>query len=148
MVGQNTAWAGEHPACQDLAYDYHANSAAGLREIARTCHDPAIARLYYNRAYHLDLIHRAREQSDLISYSSRSGQYLATPERVRQMESYQLYMALIEAMAPRWFDDPAERIAFLNEEYDRHGELAELRLKGYDHLADFKEREFRRQRGN
>jgi hypothetical protein len=50
-------------------------------------------------------------------------------------------MALLEQMTPIWYPDSAGRVDFLNHEYDRHGEIARLRLRGYDHVADHLERE-------
>lgn len=150
IVGLITAFPvfAEPGACRDPDYDHFGLSAAQLRQIASQCTNESVARLFYNRAYHLDLVHRAQAQSDLIGYSPQHGQYLITPQRVRQVRTYRLYMTFIEQLAPGWFADMEEKVAFLNSEYDRHGELAELRLKGYDHLADFKEREARQRRDN
>ena len=53
-----------------------------------------------------------------------------------RIDSYSLYMALIEQMAPVWYPDASARVAFLNHEYDRRSEIARLRLRGYERVAD------------
>jgi hypothetical protein len=87
--------------------------------------------LFYNRAYHSDLLEEGKTLSNLISYFGQ--------DIKRHFEAYRLYIALIEQFAPYWYPDATERAAFLNTEYDRRGEVVELRLHGYDRLADLKE---------
>lgn len=128
------ALAQEHPACRDVDYAYQDHASAELRAIASSCRYRDIAYLYYNRAYHADLLARADVLSSLIPYSGRER------EKRYDMASYRYYMAMVESLSSIWFDDPLSRIRFLNLEYDRRGEIAELRLKGYDHIADRLER--------
>lgn len=72
--------------------------------------------------------------SDLQVYFSR--------DLTHHLESYRIYIALIESFAPMWYENVEHRIAFLNAEYDKRSEVTELRLHGYDRLADLKERTF------
>lgn len=129
----NQVNAQEHEGCLNLHYDYHKNTAKQLRIIAATCQSDGIAHLYYNRAYHVDLLKEGETLSQIDALYSR--------DLTRYIETYRFYIALIEAFAPRWYPDLEARAAFLNQEYDHRGEVAELRLHGYDHLADVKERQ-------
>ncbi len=47
---------------------------------------------------------------------------------------------MLEALAPLWFPDADARIEFLRNEYDHRGEVVELRLRGFDRIADRLER--------
>ena len=135
LTASGTARAQEHPACRNPAYEYQAHSPEELRGIAATCKSTPVAALYFNRAYHADLVSEAAALAGLIAYaddSSREG-----------FVAYRLYMALLEQLAPVWFPDPAARTAFLNREYDHRVEIAGLRLLGYDHVADHLERNTR-----
>lgn len=133
LAVDGVAAAQEHPACSDLGYRHQIHSSKELRGIAESCQAKPIANLYYNRAYHVDLVAEGRGLAGLITYSPANGR--------AHFDAYRLYMAMLEELAPAWYPDPAERIAFLNSEYDRRGEIARLRLRGYDHLADRLERE-------
>jgi hypothetical protein len=133
LLVSSVACAQEYPGCQEPDYDYTGHSASELRAIAASCKWSAMRQLYYRRAYHADLVVESRILSGLIPYSHRDVDV--------QFEAYRIYMGLIEALAPVWFPDPAERIAFLNGEYGRRSEVAELRLRGYDQLADRLERQ-------
>lgn len=125
-------YAQEHPGCSDFEYRYEAHSSEELRRIAASCKSKSIANLYYNRAYHADLILEASVFNSLVVYSNSSN-------KVR-LESYSLYMALLEHMAPIWYPNTSARVAFLNHEYVRRGEIARLRLRGYERAADQLER--------
>ncbi len=129
----NLVNAQEHEACLDLNYDYQKLSAKQLRAIAATCQSAPISQLYYNRAYHVDLLKEGETMSQIDAWYSR--------DLTRYIEAYRFYIALIEAFAPGWYTDAEARAAFLNQEYDRRGEVAELRLHGYDRLADVKEKQ-------
>ena len=130
----NHVHAQEHEACLNLHYDYQNHTAKQLRTIAATCQSEGIAHLYYNRAYHVDLLKEGETLSQIDALYSR--------DLTRYIESYRLYIALIEAFAPSWYSSPDARAAFLNREYDQRGEVAELRLHGYDRIADVKEKQF------
>jgi hypothetical protein len=128
-----TADVAEHEACSNLEYAYHSHTSQQLRAIAATCHSEPISRLYYNRAYHEDLLQEGETLSQIVALFSR--------DMRRHIEAYRVYIALIEAFAPSWYADADSRAVFLNKEYDRRGEVTELRLHGYDRLADVKERQ-------
>jgi hypothetical protein len=134
LTASTGAFAQEHPACRDIDYAYQDHSSASLRAIAASCRYRDVAYLYYNRAYHADLLARADSLSSLIPYSGRER------EKQYDMVSYRYYMAMVESLSSLWFKDPVSRLRFLNLEYDRRSEIAELRLKGYDHIADRLER--------
>jgi hypothetical protein len=139
FLASGIAAAAEHPACRDADYSYSNLSSTEMRVIAASCKSEAFARLYYNRAYHADMVKEAKAQSDITVFSPDDATFHGTPERVRDFEAYRMYIELIEAFAPVWYKDPQERIAFLNKEYDRLGEIAELRLRGYGLIADYME---------
>ena len=127
------AYAQEHQACLNLNYDYQQHTAKQLRAIAATCQSDTISHLYYNRAYHADLLKEGETLSQIDALYSR--------DLTHHIEAYRFYIALIEAFAPGWYPDAEARAAFLNQEYDHRGEVAELRLHGYDRIADLKEKQ-------
>lgn len=132
LTASGIARAQEHHACRNAVYEYHGHTSEELRTIAATCKSTPVANLYYNRAYHADLVSEAATLAGLIAYSDDSSR--------TRFEAYRLYIALLEQLAPIWYPDPAARIAFLNREYDHRVEIAGLRLLGYDHVADHIER--------
>ncbi|KPJ90181.1 MAG: hypothetical protein AMJ53_14625 [Gammaproteobacteria bacterium SG8_11] len=123
----------EHVACTNLDYDYQVHSSKDLRDIAATCQARSISQLYYNRAYHVDLLKEGEVLSQIVAMVSR--------DLTHYIEAYRFYIALIESFAPTWYPDANERVDFLNHEYDRRGEVTELRLHGYDRIADLKEKQ-------
>jgi hypothetical protein len=133
LVSWGVAQADEHPACRDLDFPYASRTSKELRAIAKSCDQEAIASLYYRRARHVDLVDEGRVLSGLIPYSAR--------EKGSDFDTYRIYIAFLEAFSSVWYPDISERAAFLNSEYDRLGEVAELRLRGYDNLADRLERD-------
>jgi len=120
--------AAEHSACNEPDYPFWVHPASELRIIADTCLSVEVSRLYYLRAYHADLLTEGRVLAGLIPYERRGSGV--------DFDSYKIYMALIETMTPAWFPANQDRLDFLNKEYARRMEIAELRLHGYDHLAD------------
>ena len=134
QTASGAALAQEHAACNDHEYQYEMHTPGELRTIAASCKSTPIANLFYNRAYHYDLVSEATALAELIVYSDSSNAV--------RLASNRLYVALLEQMAPIWYPDWSERVAFLNREYDRRDEIARLRLRGYDHIADRLERNF------
>ncbi|MFC1685341.1 hypothetical protein ACFL0R_07740 [Pseudomonadota bacterium] len=120
--------AGERPACSNPAYDYATQDTDGLRRIAASCEQEAISELFYHRAYHAGLLAEAELLSQLIPYEGGRHETL--------VETHFLYMALVEELAKVWYPNLGERVAFLNDEYQLQNEVVELRLHGFDHLAD------------
>jgi len=117
----------EPAACSDTGHDWYTLAASELRTIAARCTSPAFADLNYNRAYYLDLLDEDAAVSGLIPYSSVENQ----PD----MESFGVYMLLIEQLAPLYYPSTRDRVAFLNAEYEIRNEISELWLHGYGTLA-------------
>jgi len=119
------------PVCHDLGVDYLSVPVAKIRNLAQNCDNPALADLYYKRAYHLDLLARNSDSdSGLIVFGGQRS----------SLAEYRLYMAMLEAMAPSRLPDSEQRINFLRREYEHRVEIEELRLRGFDRLADRLER--------
>ena len=102
---------------------------AELRATAERCPPGPTADLWYNRAYHSDLLRRYRSAMELEVYRAS--------DDARNYHSYRIFIGLSEALArhARRSGDP-ENVVWLNSIYDRAGEVAEMRLKGYDLQAD------------
>jgi hypothetical protein len=49
----------------------------------------------------------------------------------------------VEELALQWFPKAKERVNFLNQVYEHRGEVIELRLHGYNKLADALDEKFR-----
>ncbi|UCB54895.1 MAG: hypothetical protein JSW45_13330 [Thiotrichales bacterium] len=128
LPASGAALAQEHPACRNIAYHYEAHISDEPRSMANSCPSTSIANLHYIRVYHPDLVTEATALAGLISYSDNSSNV--------HFEAYRLYIALHEQMAPIGYPDSAARVALLNREYDRRVEIASLRLRGYDQVAD------------
>lgn len=133
LVVNGVVHAAEHPACHDLDAPYVRHSSSQLRAIAASCRSGAIANLYYHRAYHADLLVEGETLAGLITYAKR--------DSAHHFDAYRSYVVMIEALAPIWYPDRLERAVFLNAEYERCAEVAELRLHGYDMVADRLERQ-------
>lgn len=123
--------AAEDPACSTPGKTFLEHNASELRKIAASCDTPDVARLFYNRAYHKDLLAEGKVLSGLINLKDES---------VYQLTAYRLYIALVEEMAAQYYPDIQQRVEMLNKIYERRGEVVELRLRGYDKLADALER--------
>lgn len=134
------ASAAEDPACRNIDYSYTGHTAKELRAIAASCEQQDIAKLYYNRAYHSDLVEEARIKDNILTFSISDNSVLSSRQSSHDLEAYRLYIRFIEELAPIWFPKAEDRIAFLNAEYDYQGELAQLRLRGYEKIADNIER--------
>ena len=134
VTASSTVAAQEHRACNSLDYHYEAHASDQLRTIAASCKSKLVANLFYNRAYHADLVSEATALAGLIAYSDNNSRV--------HFEAYRLYMSYLEQMAKVWYPDSAARVRFLNREYDSRVEIEGLRLRGYDHVADYLERSF------
>jgi len=126
------AFAAEKPACHDQESTYINSSASELREIAKSCENKSMARLFYNRAYYKYLLSEGKALSGIVLYNSESSDY--------QLTAYRLYIAMVEELALIYYPNVEQRIDFLNTVYERRSEVVELRLKGNDRLADALER--------
>lgn len=106
-----------------------------LRQAAKSCDSQSLAMLYYNRAYHADLLEHYRSVMRLDSYRGQ--------EDAKNYHAYRIFIGLSEALAQSRAasEGQTEAVAWLNSVYERAGEIAELRLKGYDNLADRMDRQ-------
>ncbi|MES9940709.1 MAG: hypothetical protein ABW104_14645 [Candidatus Thiodiazotropha sp. 6PLUC2] len=125
------ASAQEHPACHDLQLSEPAFTSKELLTIARSCSAPEVAELYFNRAQHIRLLNRyIIFEKSLINYGNR--------ESEAYIESYKVHMALVEAFFSKDLlsGNGGVVLAELNRIYEQSSEIAELRFKGYDLIAD------------
>ena len=138
MMGM-LAWqvsAQEHPACRDLAFASLYDSTDELLYIANSCQAPAVSELYLNRAHHRRMLKKFEQ-------FERSLMRLGDRDNRAYIESYRIHIGLAEAFA-------ATRLSLLDEEvvkrlnrvYDESTEIAEMRFRGYDLIADRLERQF------
>lgn len=119
--------AGEHAACTDPAHDWQSLSATELRTIAAHCSAAPFMALNYHRAYLRDLLGEDAAVAGLITWT--------TFERQPVMAAHAVHMLLLEQLASLYYPGVAERVAFLNAEYEIGNEIAELWLHGYGTLA-------------
>lgn len=106
-----------------------------LRQLAAACGDGPVSRLFNNRAYTSDIEHDYQTYLQLIPYQ-RAG----SRDQV-DYYAYRMFLGLAEAFAPKAAETSAARVEWLNQAYEQANELAELRMKGYDRLADRRARE-------
>ena len=132
LLVSNVVMAGENPACHNPTQAFFNHQATELRNIAASCADNEVARLFYNRAYYKDLLVESKILSNLIQHNAESANY--------QITAYQLYIAMVEEFAPLYYPNIQQRIDFLNLVYERRSEVVELRLHGNNKLADVLER--------
>ncbi|WP_275098579.1 hypothetical protein [Sedimenticola hydrogenitrophicus] len=101
---------------------------AQLRQVAKKCDETAIANLFYNRAYHAELL-------DKFQILNRLQAHQPTDD-LTHYHTQRIFIALAEAFADRaWTRGEAQAITLLNRQYDRSIEIAEYQLRGYDKLA-------------
>jgi hypothetical protein len=99
-----------------------------LRQVAAKCEETAIANLFYNRAYHAELL-------DKFQILNRLQAHQPTDD-LTHYHTQRIFIALAEAFAGRaWERGETQAITQLNHRYDRSIEIAEYQLKGYDVLA-------------
>lgn len=119
----------------DTPFSHHAGEdPQQLRQIARTCSRPAISHLFYNRAYHAELLEKFQILNRL--------QFLRPNHNQTHYHTQRIYIGLVEAFAQRaWQRGMLNAISQLNRQYDHSIEIAEHQLKGYDMLAVQSERQ-------
>lgn len=124
------------PNCSPAVLSGQQHSPELLRQAAPTCSSQSQTDLLYNRAYHAELLDRYRSILQLETYRGQ--------EDARNYHAYRIFIALSEALAQSRALASAgdgQAVAWLNSVYDRASEIAELRLKGYDLIADRLERQ-------
>jgi len=127
----------EHPACLEVSASTGAYPLEELQRIARSCREPAIAELYFNRAHHQQLLEKYdRFERSLLHYGDQ--------DHRAYIESYRIHIGLAEAFASvNLRQRDLHTVQRLNRLYDEIGEIAEMRFKGYDLIADRLERKHR-----
>ncbi|MCP5353341.1 MAG: hypothetical protein H6926_09185 [Chromatiales bacterium] len=108
---------------------------SGLRLLAESCPAGRVSQLYYNRAYAAELQQDYQTYLHLIPYRS------ADSRDDVNFSAYRMFLGLAEAFAPQAAVSPQGRVDWLNQAYEQANELAELRMKGYDRVADRRARE-------
>jgi hypothetical protein len=123
----------EHAACeQPSAYkDY---GVKALLSIARSCKVDEVAELFYNRANH---IRRVKKYFQFESKINKSGMR----DNMAYIDAYRIHIGMAEALLGKALAPNAtQTLSRLNLIYERSGEIAELRFKGYDLLANERQR--------
>ena len=127
----------EHPACLELPMNEQGYTKDELVMIARSCTIPEVAELYFNRAQHQRLLSKYfRFENSLLHLGDRDNQ--------AYVEAYRIYIALAEAFSIQGLttEKRHQTLARLNRIYEQSGEIAELRFKGYDLIADRLEQKY------
>ena len=127
--------AAEHPACVRPEADFSKTSPSALRDIAATCENPEVERLFFNRAYARDLQADYHTYLKLIPF-----RWIDSQDHVN-FNAYRMFLSLAEAFSIQLIDRQEQRITWLNRAYEQANEIAELRMKGNDRVADRRIRE-------
>lgn len=138
LIISGGAFAEEHPACLDLPLS-KGYTRGELLEIATSCRSPEVADLYFNRAQHISLLNKYIQfERSLVHYGSRYD--------LSYIESYRIEIALVEAFSTPGLtaEKRPQTLKRLNQVYEQSNEIAELRFRGYDLLADRLLQEFQR----
>jgi hypothetical protein len=129
-------FAQEHPACKDLAFVDIYDSTAELLLIANSCQAPAVSELYLNRAHHRKMLMK-------FELFERSLVHIGDGDNRAYIESYRIHIGLAEAFAAaRLALQDEEVVRRLNRVYDESTEIAEMRFRGYDLIANRLERQY------
>lgn len=125
--------ADEHIACRQPG-SYESYSTETLLEIAHSCKAHEVANLFYNRANHLIQLKKYIQfERSLHNLDSGGG--------IAYIDTYRIHIALAEALLNKSLNLDAGSIRRLNRIYEHSSEIAELRFRGYDLLADRLERQ-------
>ncbi|ODC01458.1 hypothetical protein A3197_02990 [Candidatus Thiodiazotropha endoloripes] len=121
----------EHPACLVLPLTEPGYSTGELLTIANSCKSTQVAELYYHRAQHINLLRKFKEfERGLLQYGEKDDD--------SYIESYRIHIAIIEAFSSHDLltDKRDQTLVTLNRIYEQAHEIAELRFRGYDLIAD------------
>ncbi|MCU7810712.1 MAG: hypothetical protein KZQ77_05680 [Candidatus Thiodiazotropha sp. (ex Notomyrtea botanica)] len=137
FLGFSSLAVGQHLACFDLRSSIQNYSVDDLLSISSSCKVPAVSDLYYNRANHQRLLQKYRQfERSLIHTGNRDYR--------SYIDAYRIYIGLAEAFTQQKLSpDETAVLERLNRIYEESGEIAEMRFKGYDLIADRLERKFR-----
>ncbi|HBS27113.1 MAG TPA: hypothetical protein DD827_08315 [Gammaproteobacteria bacterium] len=118
------------PQCYEFFSQPEKASPVELLQIADSCPVEELSELYQNRAAHVQLLNESL---------TLATQFQPRDDFDRHMESYRIYIALIESFSVHFKGSLAELITELNNGYQNAMELARLRLKGYEKRAEWLE---------
>lgn len=118
----------DHKDCSNPFANSSDDTPKLMRQVAENCGETAIANLFYNRAYHAELLQKFQVIHRLQSHQPNHD--------LTHYHTQRMFIALSEAFAQRaWEHGNEQAIRDLNRNYDRSIEIAEFQLKGYDMLA-------------
>jgi hypothetical protein len=127
--------ADEHVACQQ-PNTYDGYGVETLISIAQSCKVTEVADLFYNRANHI------RQLQKYFQFEHRLNKRHA--ENVAYIDAYRIHVGLAEALLSKaLMPGSTQTISRLNRIYERSGEIAELRFRGYDLIANRLQQRFR-----
>jgi hypothetical protein len=127
--------AGEHPACYQPFSSPEPKFPILSSSIPVNCEHPELTRLNSNRAQLYELMSDFNSLNRGISANKSAQAYY---------EAYRIFIGLAESFAVRAMArGDLTALDRLNETYRQYIEITELRLKGYDLIADRLERELR-----
>lgn len=128
MTASFPALSEEHPACT-FPFTLHDNASIDeLHKFASTCSSNEVADLFFNRAYHQELMVNFQTLSSLESYTQTNDQM--------HFQAQRIFIGLAEAFASKaWLKGNPNAIKDLNKSYDKAIEVSELLLRGNEILA-------------
>jgi hypothetical protein len=130
-------WAQENPVCWDAALSVRSYDPQELVSIARSCTTPEVSELLLNRVQHQRLLQK-------YDRFERSLQHFGERDHRAYIESYRIHIGLAEAFASMHMRQGDKAVLKrLNHLYDQAGEIAEMRFRGYDLIADRLEKKYR-----
>ena len=127
--------AGDGPVCNQAVSSGDPEVLGQLSAILLHCAHPGLTRLHHNRTQLIELMHDFNSLNRAVS-ADKSAQ--------ANYEAYRIFIALAESFAVQAMAaGDLTALDRLNETYRRYIELTELRLKGYDLIANRLERGLR-----
>jgi hypothetical protein len=118
--------ADEHIACQQPK-SYQDYGVETLLAIAQSCKVDEVADLFYNRANHIRQVKKYLQfESSLNKQGSR--------DSMAYIHAYRIHIGLAEALLSK--AEAIQTLDRLNRIYEQSSEIAELRFRGYDLLAN------------
>ncbi|MES9871529.1 MAG: hypothetical protein ABW162_06430 [Candidatus Sedimenticola sp. PURPLELP] len=120
--------AAEHPACTNPFLKQTVVTPGESRGIAISCTEEEISSLFYNRAYHQELLENFRSMAMLESYTET--------DDMMHYEAQRIYIGLAEAFArSAWNNGNLKAVSALNEQYDQAIAVGELQIRRNEVLA-------------
>jgi hypothetical protein len=117
----------EHVACQH-PNTYENYGVETLLSIAQSCKVTEVADLFYNRANHIRQVEKYFQFEHSLNKRDT--------ESIAYIDSYRIHIGLAEALLGKALTaESTQTLSRLNRIYERSGEIAELRFRGYDLLA-------------